>query len=255
MARVRFAPSAALRAGANALSLVGREALRIVLPSWCVVCRRELPWRERTASCCSSCWSALPKITTAKCGSCALPLPIEISPASCISCLDDPLPLDWCDAYGHYRGSLEQLLGALKFERHDFLDDALAALLEETLRERGDLAFDGIVPVPMGRAKERRRGYNQAELLARALSRRLGIRCDMTLLTRRQERATQSTLPKRERAANVRDAFAAAFPVKGKAILVVDDICTTGETLRACASALGAGGASRVCAITVAKAS
>lgn len=258
MARVRFAPRSALRASANALSLVGREALRIVLPSWCVVCRRELPWRERTASCCSSCWEALPKITTAKCVSCALPLPVapaEMLPATCLRCQGDPLPLDWCDAYGHYRGPLEKLLGALKFERHDFLDDALASLLEETLRERGDLAFDGIVPVPMGRAKERRRGYNQAELLARALARRLGIRCDMTLLTRRQERATQSTLPKRERAANVHGAFAAASPVKGKAILVVDDICTTGETLRACASALGREGATRVCAITVAKAS
>lgn len=144
---------------------------------------------------------------------------------------------------------------ALKFRRHDFLDDALASLLEQTLRERGDLAFDAVVGVPMGRHKERRRGYNQAELLARALARRLGIRCDMTLLARRQERATQSTLPRRERAANVRGAFAASSRVKGKAILVIDDICTTGETLRACANALVQGGASRVCALTVAKAS
>ena len=150
---------------------------------------------------------------------------------------------------------MARILHALKFERHDFLDDALASLLEETIRARGDLAFDALVPVPMGRTKERRRGYNQAELLGRALSRRVHIRCDMTLLTRRQERATQSTLPKRERAANVRGAFAASSRVKGKSILVVDDICTTGETLRACATALSRAGASRVCALTVAKAS
>ena len=143
----------------------------------------------------------------------------------------------------------------MKFQRHDFLDDALAGLLEETLRERGDLAFDAIVGVPMAPAKERRRGYNQAELLARALGRRIGAACDMTLLTRNEERATQSTLPKRERAANVRGAFAASSRVKGRSILVVDDICTTGETLRACASALSRAGAARVCAITVAKAS
>jgi competence protein ComFC len=173
----------------------------------------------------------------------------------CIGCVDDPLPLDWCEAYGEYRGALEKLVGALKFERHDFLDDALASLLDETLRERGDVAFQALVAVPMARAKERRRGYNQAELLARALSRRTGIRCDMTLLTRSEERATQSTLPKRERAANVRGAFAASSLVKGKSILVVDDICTTAETLRACATALVRGGADRVCAITVAKAS
>lgn len=173
----------------------------------------------------------------------------------CISCLADPLPLEWCDSWGEYRGPLERLLGALKFHRHDFLDDALASLLEETLRGRGDLAFDAIVGVPMPPAKERRRGYNQAHLLAHALSRRVGIGCDMKLLRRAGERATQSKLPKRERAANVRNAFAAATLVKGRSILVVDDICTTGETLRACATALLREGAGRVCAVTVAKAS
>ena len=173
----------------------------------------------------------------------------------CISCIANPLPVEWCDAWGEYRGPLERLLGALKFERHDFLDDALASLLEETLRVRGDLAFDAIVAVPMAAAKERRRGYNQAALLGRALARRIGIACDMTLLRRAVERATQSQLPKRERAANVRGAFAAASRVKGKSILVVDDICTTGETLRACATALLREGADRVCAVTVAKAS
>jgi len=60
-------------------------------------------------------------------------------------------------------------------------------------------------------------------------------------------------LPKRERAANVRGAFAASPRAKGKSILIVDDICTTGETLRACANALVRAGASRVCAIAVAK--
>ena len=179
------------------------------------------------------------------------PSPITL----CVSCLREPLPLSWCDAYGEYRASLELLLHALKFRRHDFLDDALASLLEETVRARGDLAFDAIVGVPMAPAKERRRGYNQAHLLARALGRRLGLRCDMTLLGRAGERATQSTLPKRDRAANVRGAFSAASRVKGKSILVVDDICTTGETLRACATALLREGASRVCAVTVAKAS
>jgi ComF family protein len=149
---------------------------------------------------------------------------------------------------------MERLLGALKFERHDFLDDALSGLLEEVLRERGDLAFDAIVAVPMSRRKERRRGYNQAELLARALSRRVAIPCDMALLTRRGERAMQSALPRRERAANVRGVFVATPRVEKLSILIVDDICTTGETLRACAVSLRDAGASRVCAIAVAKA-
>lgn len=221
-----------------------------------MACDRELPWRRRVASCCADCWASLPKIEGAKCESCALPIGglKPAAPVVCVDCTSDPLPLGWCDVWGEYRDGLERLLHALKFERHDFLDDSLASLLEETVRARGDLAFDGIVPVPMHWRKERKRGYNQAELLAVALSRRTGIRCDMTLLARRTERATQSRLPKRERAANVRGAFAAS-PVNDKAILIVDDICTTGETLRACADALLAAGAARVCAIAVAKAS
>lgn len=240
----------------GALSIVGREALRIVLPSWCAACESELPWRERTSSCCASCWASLPKITTAKCRSCAQPAPIaDLEIFTCFDCLADPLPMDWCEAWGEYRGALEHLLRALKFRRHDFLAGALSSLLEQTLRERGDLAFDAIVPVPMPRARERRRGYNQAGLLADALSRRLGIRCDPALLARRGEQATQSTLPKRQRAGNVRGAFTASTLVKGTSILLVDDISTTGETIRACASALHEAGASRVCAIAVAKAS
>lgn len=185
-----------------------------------------------------------------KCDSCALPLAGNQA-VRCIDCQLDPLPLDWCDAWGHYTGGLEKLLHAFKFNHHDFLDDSLALLLASTLRER---EFDAVVPIPMSRKKERRRGYNQAELLARALAKRIGARCEM-LLTKTADGATQSLLPREQRAANVRRAFHAAAATKGKAILLIDDICTTGETLRACANELTRAGAARVCAITVAKAS
>lgn len=234
----------------TALTYLGREAARIVLPSWCAVCEEELPWRARTASCCARCWSALPKIRGVKCDSCALPLAGE-GTARCINCQLDPLPLAWCDAWGHYSGGLEKLLHAFKFGKHDFLDDAFASLVEETLRERD---FDSIVPVPMSRKKERRRGYNQAELLARALGKRVGVRCQM-LLSKRADGPAQSLLPRERRAANVRHAFRASSQADGKSLLLIDDICTTGQTLRACANELLRAGAARVCAITVAKAS
>lgn len=171
--------------------------------------------------------------------------------ALCIPCMTDPLPLDWCEAWGEYRDGLAKVVQALKFQRHDFLDDAIATLLGEVLR---DTNFDAVAGVPMQRAKERRRGYNQAELLARALSRRIGVRCDMTLLERRGDRPAQSTLARRERSLNVRGAFAASPHAKGLSILIVDDICTTAATLRACASALAGAGAARVCAVSVARA-
>jgi ComF family protein len=239
----------------GAWSILGREALRIVLPSWCAACERELPWRDRMASCCGPCWSSLPRIDATKCRSCALPWEgPAIENYVCLDCQLHPLPVEWCDAWGHYRGALEKLVQAFKFERHDFLDDAFAGLLEETLLARGDAAFDAIVPVPMHRAKERRRGYNQAELIARALAKRIGSRCHPSLLTKTAERATQSTLDRSHRAANVHGVFAASKSAKGRSILLVDDVCTTGETLRACAAQLVRAGAGRVCAIAVAKA-
>lgn len=169
----------------------------------------------------------------------------------CISCLDDPLPVDWTEAWGHYRGSLERLLHAFKFERHDFLDSALAELLDDVLRDR---EFDTIVAVPMHRSKLRTRGYNQAELLGRALARRIAVPYDGSLLTKRHERRAQSLLARSERAANVRGAFIAAPAVRDRSILIVDDVCTTGETLRSCALSLRRAGAKRICAVVVAKA-
>jgi ComF family protein len=243
-----------LRSALNAtITRLAHEAARTLLPSWCVVCRGELPWRARVASCCDACWSELPAIRGAKCVSCALPLPGDDATLRCIDCQADPAPLAWCDAWGRYGGGLDRILHAFKFEKHDFLDAPLASLLDSLLLARGDLQFDAVVPVPMSRSKERRRGYNQAELLARALARRAGIGCSL-LLTRRDERETQSTLDRAQRAANVRGAFAASPESKGKSILIVDDICTTGETLRACATEFVRAGAVRVAAVAVAKA-
>jgi|SRR5581483_2779371 len=235
-----------------ALSSLGRETARIVLHASCVVCGNELPWRARKASCCETCWLSLPSIGGTKCDSCAEPL--LAGATRCIRCIDDPLPVGWTDAWGHYRGSLERVLHAFKFEKHDFLDDPLAALIESQIRERGDLEFDAIVAVPMHRKKLRQRGYNQAELLARALARRMRIRCEPALLRKRIDRAAQSKLPRAERAKNVRGAFVASARAGGRSILLIDDVCTTGETLRACANALAAAGAARVCAAVVAKA-
>jgi ComF family protein len=164
--------------------------------------------------------------------------------------MENPLPVEWTEAYGHYRGSLERLLHGFKFARHDFLDAALSELLESVLRDRD---FDAIAAVPMHRSKLRSRGYNQAELLARAVARRIGVRYE-SLLLKKEERRQQSMLARRDRAANVRNVFHAADRTRDRRVLLVDDVSTTGETLRSCAAALAAAGAARICAVVVAKA-
>ena len=235
------------------LSSIGRETARIVLHAACVACGGELPWRARTASCCAACWAALPAIPAAKCRFCALPWSGDDPGFICGPCLTDPLPVDWTEAWGCYEGSLERVLHAFKFNRHDFFAGPLAELVEAILRRRGDLDFDAIVPVPMHRAKVRRRGYNQAELLARALAKRIGIRCEPRLLIKTRDLDAQSKLARSARAANVQGAFLASPRVASRKILLVDDVCTTGATIRACASELVRAGAERVAAAVVAK--
>jgi ComF family protein len=236
------------------LSLLGREAARIVLPASCLVCAAELPWRARVASCCAACWSSLPRITEPTCATCALPWNGDGESFVCGGCVDAPPAIDWAEAWGHYRGGLETLLHAFKFQRHDFLDDGLAGLLHERFVARGDDDFDAVVPVPMHPSKLRRRGYNQAELLARAFAVRGGLPFQPQLLRKSVERRSQSTLAKDERAANVRGAFTASAAANDRAVLLIDDIATTGQTLRACADALRVAGARRVATTTVARA-
>ena len=74
------------------------------------------------------------------------------------------LPVVWTEAWGHYRGALERVLHAFKYERHDFFAAPLAELIEATLRARGDVAFDAVAPVPMHRSKLRRRRVTTEDL-------------------------------------------------------------------------------------------
>jgi len=234
---------------------VGRELVSVLLPSPCVVCGGELPIRDRRGSCCASCWESLPRLVPPRCERCALPWATTETPESftCANCIADPPPLDWIDAWGLYEAGLAELLQAFKFRGHDFLAKHLGDLLAAVLEARGDRDFDVIVPVPMHRARRRQRGYNQAALLALALSRHAGVDIDEGILVKLAERETQASLPKAARRTNVRGAYAAVERAKGLRILLIDDIATTGETLRGCALELQRRKARGVAALVVAR--
>lgn len=176
------------------------------------------------------------------------------TPMLCLDCSSSSSELEWIASWGEYRSGIERLIHAFKFERHDFLGDPLGELLAEAFRKRTDDDFDCVVAVPMHPKKIRRRGYNQAELLARSLARRVRLPLRRDLLRKVRETSMQSTLPREERAENVKRAFTAGPRAKGLGVLLVDDICTTGETLHACGRELIRQGARRVCALTVARA-
>ena len=159
-------------------------------------------------------------------------------------------------ALGFYAGPLRDCVVALKYGGRHRAADRLASRLREVGRCRAILRrTDVLVPVPLHRNRERRRGFNQAELLARALGRSSGVPVCRGLARTRDTRS-QTDLSARDRRRNVQDAFAvtAGAPFERAAVTLVDDVLTTGATLRECAATLLARGAREVRAITVARA-
>jgi ComF family protein len=117
------------------------------------------------------------------------------------------------------------------------------------------MTVDTVVPVPLHKRRLRRRGFNQAAYLAREFAKRVGLTVDEGVLVRHRATAAQVDLNAEQRRENVRRAFRSiGYGVVGKRVLLIDDVCTTGSTLEACAIALTQGGAESVQALTLARA-
>ena len=149
----------------------------------------------------------------------------------------------------------EMLLG-FKFNQRLWLKDDFADWLEAAARAHFDLkAVDLILPMPLTVFHRVDRGYNQSAYLAEALAKRLDRACRGDVLKRKGHPGRQSELGEDARRANVKDTFAVAKPelVRGRTLLVIDDVMTTGATLSECARELKAAGASRVWCLTLAR--
>jgi ComF family protein len=154
-------------------------------------------------------------------------------------------------AIGPYEGSLRSIVHALKYQGRQTIAMPLALRMRAAGREVLAGA-DAVVPVPLHRSRERRRGFNQA----RELARHLGLPV-LDGLCRVRKTAAQADLPAARRHANVRGAFATCVPeemLEDLTLVLVDDVSTTGATLNACATTLVAAGAREVRAVTAARA-
>ena len=160
--------------------------------------------------------------------------------------------LEWCAAYA---GPARACLAALKYDGERRLVEPLADLMAARWRRAG-IGGDILVPVPVHPARKRQRGFDQAELLAYGVGRVLRMPVAQAVA-----RATRTTamheLGRRARAANVGQAFAAApgaqSAVKGRWVVLIDDLTTTGATLAGCAAVLYESGAVAVSALTLAR--
>jgi ComF family protein len=220
-----------------------RDALRCLLPQPCVLCAAACG----SALMCARCEAAMP-FAGDGCPRCALASPGN---ALCGRCLATPPPYERTIAAWRYAFPADRLLQALKYEGRLALADPLGDALAAAVAARGDVP-DILVALPLSRERQRRRGFNHAHEIARRVAFRVGAPLEAGL-ARVRDAPPQAGLPLRERAGNVRDAFAATRSFDGMRVGLVDDVMTTGATLRAASRALLAAGARSVDALVVAR--
>ncbi|MBL8056938.1 MAG: ComF family protein [Anaerolineales bacterium] len=153
-----------------------------------------------------------------------------------------------------FEGPLQGALHQLKYRRDVILADTLARWLAQSW-DPAALPGDLVVPVPLSAQRLRERGYNQAGLLARGFADLCGLACRPEALRKTRHTASQVGLSAEARQTNVRQAFdAQPAAVAGRAVILLDDVCTTGATLVAGAEALAAAGARSVWGFTLGRA-
>ena len=215
----------------------------------CVVCDKEL---AREFSLCDDCIAKIEFVKDIFCNKCGRV--IESKESICASCQNDKLYFKQARAVGIYAAGLKEYIKLLKFNKQRQLVKPLARLLETTvLRFYSCKAIDLISYIPSHKEKKLERGFNQAQLLAEELAKRLRLPCKK-LLAKKKLGKTQSKLDREERFANVKDSFAMIDreAVEGKKILVVDDIYTTGATVNQASKLLSDNQAQEVKIVTLA---
>ncbi|MFN7964593.1 MAG: phosphoribosyltransferase family protein [Acidobacteriota bacterium] len=223
-----------------------RALLALVFPGPCPLCERDLPG-QAIAGICPGCWGELAPHCGPSCRVCDLPLPRVVGPAHCPDCQRDLAGARGLHtvAATRYQGHSITLHRRFKFDEALDLAEPLAARMAIAWRWRGRFRPDLIVPVPPDpwRWGPRRRAPRR---LAHAVARRLGVPCSTALRKRRSVRP-QTGRDAQARVQALRGVFAAEpQSVAGRSILLIDDVATTGATLRSAAAALRSAGAKRV---------
>ena len=229
----------------------------IIYPKICFICREKLDKSCVDELVCLKCWVAIKKNTPPFCTRCGRSLDSKsLTENVCCACLKRPVHFDRAFVPCVYAGPIKDLIHEFKYNNKDYLATTLSRLMSDFIREYDVPVnfLDLIVPVPLHPARLREREFNQAELLARLIASLYKIMVSADNLIRRRYTKTQTELESQDRLVNVKDSFAVRTPelFKGKNILLVDDVMTTGATSSEAALALKNAGANIVFDLTIA---
>ena len=233
-----------------------KKLFDIILPPRCLLCGRVI---NNDNSLCEECFDSITFITKPYCLKCGYPFSktINIDNELCIHCLDDKNKqvFRMCRSAIEYDEYSKKLILDFKFFDHIENKLLLARWLNMAGHDIFEKGVDLIIPVPLHYTRVMKRKYNQSAILARELSKICNIKVEYKILTRKKMTIPQTKCSSKERKKNVKNAFIAnnIDKIKGKRIVLIDDIYTTGATLKECARVLLRAGAKSVDALTVAR--
>ncbi len=217
--------------------------LDLLYPSFCIGCGRE------GELICSSCLKSLPRIEPPICLKCGKPIDRG---NLCRFCEDEPPKIDGIRSPFRFDGLVKDAIYQLKYKNLKAIAHPLAQLMSEYL-EDNPLPSDVLVPVPLHQRRIRERGYNQCSLLAGELGGLISLPVVSDSLVRKVNTPPQTRMSAEERKRNVSGAFSCGGRLRDKAVILIDDVSTTGATLESCAIALKEAGALSVWGFALAR--
>lgn len=227
------------------LNNIKKYVLDIFFPNRCPFCGKVIKWNE---NCCEKCFTEIPYITTEYCKKCGK--------ENCI-CSEVQISYDGCASVTYYSGIIKDGIVKFKTDKALNLVDVFESDLYNNLNRITDISnIDFVTFVPMNKSAKHSRGYNQAEVIAGKISKIICKPVISDILIKSKNDIIQHELNRNERRMMVKGLFdfnrKFIKAVKGKNILLCDDIITTGSTLNECASVLKQNGAESVYCITIA---
>lgn len=216
----------------------------------CIVCDKEIPKGSKYCLC-EQCIKTFPFNNGRICVKCGSPVDNEAT--YCIDCQNNTKHFDFVRSSVVYEKDAKNLVLAMKFNNNRWIAKHFAEMLFDTYNQN-HLDAEIIIPVPLSYKREKQRGYNQAHLLVKSLAQKLNLPLADDVVYKVVDNKQQSTLSARERRENVKGVYSLqnASIVKGKKVLLVDDILTTGSTLSEISRLLKKAGAIAIYGLVVA---